>query len=74
MTKEHNIVWVDQPEDTAEKPTFTEVVFNGAFNEALDHILGLAKNAKFMCGQVLAKDGKVLVTVAPQGSIHISSE
>ena len=74
MKDKHNLVWVDKAEDSAKTPTFCEVVFTGAFNEALNHILGKAKNAQFMIGQVLSQDGKVLATVAPQGSIHISSE
>jgi hypothetical protein len=74
LENEHNLVWVDEADNKAEKPTFREVVFTGAFNEALDHVIGLAKGAKFMCGQVLSKDGKVLATVAPQGSSHISRD
>jgi len=74
MSNEHNIVWVDAPENKAEKPTFRELVFTGVFNDALDHAANLAKGAKFMMGQVLNKDGKVLATIAPQGSIHLSSE
>ena len=74
MDNEHNLVWVNQAEDEAAKPTFTEVVFSGVFNDALEHIRGIATNAKFLMGQVLSKDGKVLATIAPQGSIHISSD
>lgn len=73
MTQEHNLVYVHK-EDEASMPTFSEVVFSGAFNDALNHVVGLAKSAKFMMGQVLAKDGKVLATIAPQGSIHLSGD
>ena len=74
MENEHNLVYFNKADDEAAKPTFTEVVFSGAFNDALDHIRGIATNAKFLMGQVLSKDGKVLATVAPQGSTHISSD
>lgn len=74
METEHNLVWVNKADDEADKPTFSEVVFSGAFNDALEKIRGMATSAKFMMGQVLSKDGKVLATVAPQGSIHISSD
>ena len=74
MAQEHNLVYVHKADDEASMPTFSEVVFSGAFNDALNHVVGLAKNAKFMMGQVLNKDGKVLATVAPQGSTHISSD
>lgn len=74
MDKEHNLVWVNKGDDEAEKPNFTEVVFSGAFNDALEKVRSMATNAKFLMGQVLSKDGKVLATVAPQGSIHISRD
>lgn len=74
MANEHQIHWVDKSENAGEKPTFRELVFTGTFNDALDHIANLAKSAKFLMGQVLAKDGKVLATVAPQGAIRLSSE
>lgn len=74
MDKEHKLVWVNKGDDEAAKPTFTEVVFSGAFNDALEKVRGVATNAKFMMGQVLSKDGKVLAIVAPQGSIHISRD
>ena len=72
--EEHNLIWVNEPEAKGQEPDFREVVFTGAFNEALDHVVKLSKVAKFMVGQVLAKDGKVKATVAPQGNIRISSE
>lgn len=74
MANEHNIIWVSAPERNLGWPEFKEVVFTGAFNEALDYVANLAKNAKFQLGQVLAKDGKVLATIAPQGNIRLSSE
>ncbi|KVP65667.1 hypothetical protein WJ96_04680 [Burkholderia ubonensis] len=74
MSNEHNIIWVNKPETKAGWPDFREVVFTGAFNEALDYIVNLAKGARFILGQVLSTDGKVLATVAPQGNIRLSSE
>ena len=74
MDQEFKVACVHKADDGAAKPTFSEVVFSGAFNDAVNHVVGLANNAKFMLGQVLKKDGKVLATIAPQGSIHISSD
>lgn len=74
MTNEHNIIWVNQSESRKGWPVFCEEVFTGAFNEALDYIVNLAKGAGFMVGQVLSKDGKILANIAPQGSIHLSCE
>ncbi|WP_060065542.1 hypothetical protein [Burkholderia ubonensis] len=74
MANEHSIIWVSKPETKAGWPDFREEVFTGAFNEALDYIVNLAKGARFMLGQVMAMDGKVLATVAPQGNIRLSSE
>ncbi|HDR9103381.1 hypothetical protein [Paraburkholderia sp. A3RO-2L] len=74
MAIAHNIIWVNQPAASKGWPEFREQVFPGAFNEALDYMVSLAKNAGFKVGQVLAQDGKVLATVAPQGNIHLSSE
>lgn len=74
METQHNLVWVDKGDNEAAKPTFTEVVFSGAFNDALEKVRGMATSAKFMMGQVLSQDGKVLATIAPQGSIHISRD
>lgn len=74
MSTEHNLIWLDAAEAEAEKPTFRQQVFTGAFNDAIDQVVSLAKGARFMMGQVLNKDGKVLATIAPQGSIHISSD
>lgn len=71
MNTTHNIVYMSKEEEGA-KPSFNEVVFEGVFADAVEHAKKLAMNAKFMLGQVLAKDGKVLATVAPQGSVHIS--
>jgi len=72
--EEHNIIWVNEPETKGHEPDFREVVFTGAFNEALDYVVNLSKVAKFMVGQVLAKDGKVKATVAPQGNLRISRD
>lgn len=74
MSNEHNIIWVNKSERKAGWPDFREQVFTGAFNEALDYVVTLAKEARFILGQVLSSDGKVLATVAPQGNIRLSSE
>lgn len=71
---EHKLVYFNKADTSDEGPTYTEVIFTGAFNDALEHIKSLAFNAKFLMGQVLAKDGKVQATIAPQGSIHISRD
>ncbi len=71
MSNTHNIVYMSKDEEGA-KPSFNEVVFEGVFADAVEHAKKLAMNAKFMLGQILAKDSKVLATVAPQGSVHIS--
>ncbi len=70
----HNIVYTET--NGAEKGVnFVEVVFEGSFAAALEHAKNLANTAKnFLLGQVLAQDGKVLATVAPQGSVRLSSE
>ena len=73
-TNEHNIIWVNHPESKKGFPEFCEEVFTGAFSDALEHISNLAKGARFMVGQVLSKDGKILANVAPQGNIRLSSE
>lgn len=74
MTDQHNIIWVSKSERKAGWPDFREEVFAGAFNAALDHVVNLANGARFIIGQILSKDGKVLATVAPQGNIRLSSE
>lgn len=71
---EHKLVYFDKSDKAGEPPTYEEVIFTGAFLDALAHFKKLASGAKFMMGQILSKDGKVQANIAPQGSIHISRD
>jgi hypothetical protein len=73
MSNEHKLIWMSRAEPKG-WPEWSEEVFTGAFSDALAYVENLAKGARFIIGQVLAKDGKVLANVAPQGTIRLSSE
>ena len=74
MATEHNVVWVIKADEEGAMPEFREESLRGAFKDALARVVSLASSAKFLMGQVLAADGKVLATVAPQGSIRLTRE
>lgn len=73
MANEHNVIWVIAADDGA-APEFREESVAGAFKDALNRVVSLAHSAKFLMGQVLATDGKVLATVGPQGCTRIAAE
>jgi hypothetical protein len=73
MTNEHKLIWANRA-DPKGWPEFQEGKFTGAFSDALSYMQSLAKGARFIVGQVLAEDGKVLANVAPQGTIRLSSD
>lgn len=72
MSETHKLIYATKKED-GPGPNFIEVMFEGGFIAAVTQIVDLAASAKaFILGQVLAQDGKVLATVAPQGIVHFT--
>lgn len=67
QTDETKIVWASHTDTT--RPSIQEILFTGSVTDALEKLQAMAHNAKFILGQLLAKDGKVLAT-AVQGAMH----
>lgn len=74
MRTEHRITWVASDAAKANGDLeIQEIVIDGSLADAINHAVELAKQARFMLGQILSKDGKILANLAPKGHIRLSS-
>ena len=69
MCAAKKIVWVTQPNA---KPDFQELDIDGPLSNVLARARGLAEEADFVLAQILSPEGKVLATVGPGGSVHLT--
>lgn len=71
-TKATKVVWMNSTLTSGPAQVEEEIV-EGVLQDAVNFIRGIANEATFLLGQILAMDGRVVATVAPGGVVKLNN-